>query len=461
MRILSAPFITTIFFLHGHHLYGAKKFRVRECLPTRTISFSSGYLTGCPNVLFNNSNRALSNFYDEISMAYSLGFDQLSDFNWSRRHRGWFSIFSLLPHSVLVFVQSTGYHEWGHFSRDRAFGYNPYFVNKRNLGAQNGFEDPFRYTLYLFSRPFQREATNRGTRTYLPESAFQGVNDATRQDINAAFNAGGMNDVSTYVNAHDGEASITAFKDNLVDENIIISAAGVNNAMRLSGDIANRIYSYKAHITDFTLYLWTRLQTCSYPSENGANLSNDMDALISGYTLKKIPVTKNNLNLAAQLSFFCSASTYAYLIGWGRFLKKGRSKVKPLEIGGFRLPDVETYFCAQGVSYKIISGYRLTKHVSFPISVEFIGKGEKGSEISLGSHIHIPSADNLEISAYVLFGRALGGGGRLRIHFEDIAFIEGVAETMHYKSYYGQRNIPTLKNSLRSTAFLIRAGVMY
>ena len=186
-----------------------------------------------------------------------------------------------------------------------------------------------------------------------------------------------------------------------------------------------------------------------------------MDALISGYTLKKIPVTKNNLNLAAQLSFFCSASTYAYLIGWGRFLKKGRSKVKPLEIGGFRLPDVETYFCAQGVSYKIISGYRLTKHVNFPISVEFIGKGEKGSEISLGSHVHIPSADNLEISAYVLFGRALGGGGRLRIHFEDIAFIEGVAETMHYKSYYGQRNIPTLKNSLRSTAFLIRAGVMY
>ena len=95
------------------------------------------------------------------------------------------------------------------------------------------------------------------------------------------------------------------------------------------------------------------------------------------------------------------------------------------------------------------------------MSIEFVGKGKKGVEGSIGARLRFPNADNLEVSGYILFGQELGGGAKIRIPFEERFFIEGALETMHFKSFYGERNIPTLKNGLRSTAMLVRAGLMY
>jgi hypothetical protein len=439
----------------------ALRISVPKTHPERTLSLNSGYWTRLSDMSISNNNRALSNFYDELGMVYGFWFDELSEGPWCRKHRGWFSLFHLVPHSVLVSVQGVGYHEFGHFSRDRAFGYDPYFVNKRKPGVENGFKNPFEYTLYLFTRPFCWEATARGQRLWLSVNTLDGVDDTTRQALENAFDTGGMANVNAYVNANSGNKGVQVFQQNILDENIIISAAGVNNAMRFSGDLTDRVYQGKGHVSDFGTYMLARLQTCFYPSEGGANASNDMDALIQGYKAKNIAVRKNNLNLAAQLSFFCSASTYAYLVGWSRFLRRGYTTVRPLTFRGVRFPDVETYFLAQGVSYKIITGYRVDRRLDFPMSIEFVGKGQKGVEGSIGARLRFPNADNLEISGYVLFGQEIGAGAKVRIPFEDRFFIEGATETMHFKSFYGQRNVPTLKESLRSNSFMVRAGLMY
>ena len=178
---------------------------VPKTYPERTLSLNSGYWTKLRDLSLSNSNRALSNFYDELGMAYGFGFDELAEVPWCRKHRGWFSLFHIVPHSIFVSVQSVGYHEFGHFSRDRAFGYDPYFVNKRNPGAENGFDNPFEYTLYLFTRPFQNEATGRGKRLWLPANTLDGVDETTRKALEDAFEAGGMSGVNAYVNAHGGD----------------------------------------------------------------------------------------------------------------------------------------------------------------------------------------------------------------------------------------------------------------
>ena len=113
-------------------------------------------------------------------------------------------------------------------------------------------------------------------------------------------------------------SGVQTYQSNIADENII-PVAGVNSAMRFSGDLRARLHG-QGSVSDFEAYLSTRLQTCFYPI-SCKNVSNDKDAIITGIRPKILRAQKI-LNLAAQLSFFCSASTYAYFIGWGRFLRR-------------------------------------------------------------------------------------------------------------------------------------------
>ncbi len=434
----------------------------------RTLSFSSGYLTNSSGLTYANSNRALSNFYDELGMAYGAGFDAVADTGWGSRNRGWLALLNIIPNSIVTYVQGTGYHEFGHYSRDKAYGFSPVFANDRYATQDprrytEGFKNPFTYTLYLFARPFTSAATYRGKSLWVPQALLDGVDEATQQALANAYRTGGMLGLENYVNANLHNPSIVNLAKNQADMEIIISAAGVNNAMRLSGDLVDRARKGDGHITDAFMYIDGRLQSLMYPSEEGkpnASAGNDMDSLVASYRLKGFSIRKSDFNTANTIAFFCSTSTYAYMLGWYNFVNNGNTRVKPFTWGGVYAPDVEAYLLAEGISYKIKTGYAVNDVLSFPVSVEFVSKGKKGAEASVGACYRFEDLGNIELSGNVLFGRKLGGDVRLHVPV-DRFFVEGVVESMHQKSFYGQRNIPTLKKSVRSTAFLIRAGISY
>ncbi|TGW14626.1 hypothetical protein EIL50_04360 [bacterium NHP-B] len=435
----------------------------------RTLSFSSGYLTNSSGLTYANSNRALSNFYDEIGMAYGAGFDAVADTGWGSRNRGWLALLNLIPNSIVTYVQGTGYHEFGHYSRFKAYGYSPVFANDRYASQDprrrtEGFKNPFTYTLYLFTRPGAGAATYQGKPLWFAKGALlDGVDEATQQAMENALRTGGYAGLEAYMIANAGNPSVVNAVRNQVDKGIIISAAGVNNAMRLSGDLVDRARRGDGHITDTFMYIDGRLQSLMYPSEEGepnASAGNDMDSLVASYRLKEFSIRKSDFNTANTIALFCSSSTYAYMLGWYHFVDNGNTRVTPFTWGGVYAPDVEAYLLAEGISYKIKTGYAVNDVLSFPVSVEFVSKGKKGAEASVGACYRFEALGNIELSGNVLFGRKLGGDVRVHVPV-DRFFVEGVVESMHQKSFYGQRNIPTLKKSVRSTAFLVRAGITY
>ena len=171
---------------------------------------------------------------------------------------------------------------------------------------------------------------------------------------------------------------------------------------------------------------------------------------------------KGTLDTANYVSFFGSASTYAYVYAWYNFVwENGKTRVPVPEWRGVRLPDVENYLLAQGLSYKIISGYRVNKNLDFPVSIEFVTRGQKGYEASLGARYCMEFLGDLAVGDYILFGQTLAGGMPVYKPLGNRFFVEGVVENMAYKSFYGQRNIPNLKDNLRNTSFLVRAGLTY
>lgn len=435
----------------------------------RSVSLSSGYFTGSSNLVLSNSNRALSDFYTELGMAYGAGFDYFAETGWSHRNRGWFSLLNLVPNVLLaVGPIGTAYHEFGHFSRDKAYGYDPYFAgggNKGSGGRANGFDHPIPYTLSRFIQPFSGGATGQGSQKWLSYALLDGVDSTTKQEVEAAFEKNGGFGVRWYIMTYKTNPEKKTLIENHYNEEIIISAAGVNNAMRLSDDLAQRVSEGQGHITEFFTYLGGRLQSAVYPSEKkeikpGAHASNDMDSLVNFYTAKGLNIKKRDFDAANYRSFFLSATTYAYFLGWSNFVSRGQVGVPSPHYYGVRLPDTENYLLAEGLSHKVTSGYRVSQNLHFPVSVEWVYKGQKGCEVTLGVIKAFSSLSGLTVRGNVLFGRKLGGDIGIRQPI-DRWFVEGVVESMHQKSYYGQRNIPSLKTSLRSLAVLVRAGWTY
>ena len=182
-------------------LYGAEEPPLK-----RTLSFNSGYLTGVSNYAFSNSNRALSDFYDEMGMGYAAVFDALAETSWLNRNHWCLGFINLPINLYLSVIQNTGYHEFGHFTRFRAFGYDARFENSRRPGWENGFKNPFSFTASLLTQPIAlvEESATKGNSLWSPHEQIDRL-----------------------------------------DQFIITSAAGINNQMRFSGDLSNKLYRYR------------------------------------------------------------------------------------------------------------------------------------------------------------------------------------------------------------------------
>ena len=72
---------------------------------------------------------------------------------------------------------------------------------------------------------------------------------------------------------------------------------------------------------------------------------------------------------------------------------------------GVRLPDVESYLVMDGISYKIKSGVQVNDVLDIPVAVEFVAKGYRGVEVTLGARYAMKQFYDVRLAGDVLFGR--------------------------------------------------------
>ena len=193
-----------------------------------------------------------------------------------------------------------------------------------------------------------------------------------------------------------------------------------------------------------------------YPGIDGG----DMAVLLSLYRRQDLYYNKTDFDNSNKIALFASASTYSYLWGWINFINTGETRVRAPVWRGVRLPDVESYLVMDGISYKIKSGVQVNDVLDIPVAVEFVAKGYRGVEVTLGARYAMKQFYDVRLAGDVLFGRKLGARFGAYRSF-DRYFVEGVVETMHLESYYGERNIPDVKDGKRDTSFLLRVGLTY
>lgn len=358
----------------------------------------------------------MSLFWQEVHMLHGGALDELSSTWWGERNGRALPFLDLPLNLWISFVQYTHYHEYGHFNRYKAFGYNPSF------GKSGKYRNAFQYMGYIFTHPFKEGVTQRGEKLWPAEGA-------------------------------------RVLESPQIDEAILCSAAGVNNTMRFAGDLGDRAYNNKGHSSEFFSYTFSKLGPLFY--QHRLRSEKDLAALVNFYRSKGVSISTGKMHTALILSYILSASTYSYASSFSYGSLPIEQDVRPLEWGGVRIPDVESYLVADGLSYKVKSGIRFTHSFHLPVSIEFVREGKKGIEVTVGLYKLFESLRGVAVSGNILVGKKLGWNASLYLPVTPYAFVEGVAEKMDIASYYGQRNIPTLKTSRASYSFLLRAGLCY
>lgn len=377
----------------------------------RTVSVSTGYVKNLP-LEWSNSNMAMSHFFQEIYMAQGAALDMISG-TWWRERNGRLIFLVELPINIWVsFIQTLAYHEMGRYSRYRAFGWDA--VYKVGVRGRKIYYNNFSFTAGLFVHPWDLAITFPTRRVFHPEGAHE---------LHHRYRDGAF----------------------------IMAMAGLNNIMRFAGDLADGVYNGRAHSSEFLGYLLGKLGGTIYPRK-----------LLKGlYRLNALPVSKGEITSANVAAFVLSASTYSYILSFFQGPLPIDRKVIPLEVLGIRVPDLETYFMTEGISYKVKTGFRVSHSLNFPIAVELIGKGSPGYEVTLGVHKHFEDFGGMSLGVNVMFGRGLDWDVHVRFPLGEMFFLEGLVEKMGLKSYYGERNIPTLEHGHHAYSFLVRTGLRY
>lgn len=420
-------FVALVFF--GFALVGGDLGAKSALTGQRTLSFNTGYFTEGSNLSWSNSNAALSDFFQEMQQGHGAFFDWVAESNWAQRNRGWWLFLDgVVLNCALSSTFSTVYHEFSHWSRDKAFGYQePYFLFGNNLDYAG--INVLGFFIRQITTPCQSAACGPGKKI-----AFMSPMLASTP-------------LSRFVAPTDMGG-------------LLISAAGVNNQMRLAEDFSDMAYEKRGHLLDLMPYIENKLSSFTYPLTDSGG--NDMRAVLNKYKqlgLKNIK--KTHLDQSNIYSFFFSGSTYSYVLSWWNYVASGDGRVKPLEVCGFRVPDVSAYFVDDGISYRVKSAYRFDDSFYVWGAIEFIGRGHSGAEGSLGFKKTFDQAGGLTLASAIWLGHGLNANLSLRMPIKKRFFVEGLVEHFNFNSYYGQRNIPSLENGNKANAFSIRAGVTY
>lgn len=394
--------------------------------PKRSFTLSSGYL----ETVFN-SNEALVDF----SLSAIEGYGALFDVATNSINNTWWSrlIIALVELPVSYWVGHAifiPYHEFGHARAFSAFGQDYTYGTSGYGKTLGGIPNFWLLTLCrLITPPF-----------FFPGSGYAFTSrQGTASQLNSSLDAHwGRN--GTY---------------------IVGTASGLNNQMLMSKRIADRIYQGHGHITHLFHYLGGKLAGWGYSFMDRraafAAGEGDVRHLINDFNEKGYGISNSHFELQSLLSLV-SGTSYAILKGYYDYVAHGDANVYPAELFGVRLPDINSYINARGLSFEVLSGYRVSEKLFFDLAYEFIWKGESAHQVTPSAHFDLaavaPSVTSLWVNANVVIGKGVGGG----ISSEWAPFGEGYQNFWQRFSYfadltlyngfnlYGERNITSLRD---------------
>ena len=364
----------------------------------RTISIDTRYFGDQQN------NHGFAEFGKEVIGLHNWAFTKVSSkLGTTESKRAYMLLGDYIVSSLLGSAFLTTYHEYGHDSRLEALGFEPKFKKRpKNF---------FRFFVEKLGSPYSSEATTY----HYDEKKF------TPKNAQRYFNKDSLNN----------------------DGKIMVSGAGLNNEMFFAGEMSNKIIEKRGEVTDFFFYLQGKMSTAVYSHKD--SLGSDTKSLKQAYANKGYKINRRDMDRSNAISLFLSTSTYMYGASLYNYIKTGDTSVKAPTIYGIQIPDVESYYMRNGISYKVKSSYSW-KDWAFPFSVEFIGKGKSKTDLKLGVMKPLPHFHNVYLKGDVKIGKGFGFGAEAI--YAPLKNLETAVGFTHedVRTFEGERNIGSLKD---------------
>jgi hypothetical protein len=416
-------------------------------LTKRKISFDSGYINNL------NTNRAIGNFGLESYQAFSAQFEYLllntAEGEGLAKYYLRYFMFLVGEYVILYNPYALTYHEYGHFSRSKAYGGNPTFHYMKDdayrFEGSTGYTDFWTYYKRGYSITydtlFNRNAIGGG---YVNTDSYSGVD---------------------YENEH---------RENFTRK-IYQRAGGLNNQAYLAELIEDDIYFRGGTVAYMWTYIYQKLAPLMYVRYAEKSLgegTGDIYNIITLYDGKGYNITRGDIQLYSGLSLLLSSTTYMLIGNWYLYIiglqkaSENTQNLNALEYEGFKIPDLAFYFTDRGLTYKLKSGYRFDSgDYIIPFAVEFVVKGDQAVEPSVGV---IRVFDGYTAGGNLIFNTAMDDpfpvGFDLSAEyflFEKRAGIS--AGLVHYNgsTYFGKRNHPDYAAGIRYNELWVRASLYY
>lgn len=327
-----------------------------------TFSFSSAYIEGL------YTNKQLANFNLELLRASDRFLNYIHSSNGS-------FLLQLFAFTLLYFFNTkadTTLHEIGHGLRSKSYGLD--FMLMPDYDNYNGFKKDENYFIFLFNELFNNKR------------AACALDPNTVQNLEYYFQDRG--EINGYYNFE-----------------IIHSAGGINNNTYFAEKVAEDLHfknSDQMHLLPYICYCRDLLYGAIY-DKSAKQDGDDPYSIIAAFNSKgRDDFEKGTIFDAGVKSLLLSATTYSFWYS----LFTNKPMIKPL---GFRLPDTFPYITTKGMSYKVVSGYKVNEALNLIFGFESVFGKEAATEINLGLN-HQICIDNFFPISYkgiVTFGQGL------------------------------------------------------
>tara|TARA_B100000427_G_C15519920_1_gene599854 strand:+ start:3230 stop:4438 length:1209 start_codon:yes stop_codon:yes gene_type:complete len=301
------------------------------------------------------------------------------------------------------------YKEFGHGSRGRAFGVEPeyYLV---------GSDDVISKTYYdFFGQVLSGLAGSEGFSTSIKKP------DSSEWSVHSLVNS--------------------------EDLDLIWYAGGVNNLVFFSESIDNRFYERgMTSVYDMTGFFMSKMAI--------SNLGQaEINPIRSRYIEKGIDMSYGDFKRYNGYSVLTSLTFWAFVEGWSRYLVSGIDHIQYNEVYNIRLPNVSMYLTSHGPSYRVQSGYRFSANTHIPVAVEYVFKGEKQAEFTLGFSKRWFRL--LKSYSEIRLGEGVGLTQSIGIRAPYFSSIGVGFDYCNFKNLYGERHISSLKNGNADVNFWV------
>lgn len=247
--------------------------------------------------------------------------------------------------------------------------------------------------------------------------------------------------------------------------NHIITAGGVNNEMYQTELIANEMFWRKAHFLYLPIYASGKQASKRYMSaldpDTDTTKRGDLTNILDYYAKQGYGVTRADINAAAERSIYLSSGTYLLLWSAVKYVLTGNPYITS-EFFGFRTPELLSYHARNGLTHKVLAGYRW-RNWHFPVSYEWVIKGDQQHELGLDARRLF---ENVVIFGGVILGRGVGANAGMEYKLYSLSFADAVLKvklTYHnVQTFEGERNIRSLQEGFSNALSTeVALGVVY